>query len=497
MRIKVIRTMGVLVALTVASSCQEGAKYHPDGGRGGTPSAVNDGGVDAAGGAVPMAGSGGAPSDASGGRGGQVGGYGGGSAPTNSGAGGTPEGGSAGSPGTGAAAGNGAASGGAPGIGGLSGTGGPASGGVGTSGRAGAGGVGTDGAAGKPGSGGLGGAGNGTGGATVACQPNATQCAAGNLQTCGANGQWGAATPCDVHRTCSGPAGTAQCMCTTDPVCKSNGSVCSSTTALVSCAMDGNGCFYQASSMTCANGACSDGHCCNTACSGSCFTCSTGTCMAKTGNPSTDSACNGACVNLQTDPRNCGTCDHACGSGQHCTAGSCACPSDAALRCNSCLSWDFESGLTSGWAWSTRNDGTGILAPIASAGRGSYSLMLRNVSLPNVTSDIIFRIALCNGSSVAVPSSGFTFSVDVLFQSNGYGFGDDGTGSGAPGVILEGDAGAAFSHLIASEIGPFANGTWYRWSWTFPGSSVGTLDLRFSPQAPWYGNIIIDNVLIK
>jgi hypothetical protein len=86
----------------------------------------------------------------------------------------------------------------------------------------------------------------------------------------------------------------------------------------------------------------------------------------------------------------------------------------------------------------------------------------------------------------------------LLFNwTNAYGFGDDGTGSGSPGAVLEGDAGAAFSHLIASNVGPFTNGIWYPWSWTFTGTSVTTIDLRFSPQASWSGNIILDNISIK
>jgi len=52
----------------------------------------------------------------------------------------------------------------------------------------------------------------------------------------------------------------------TDPDCKSTAKTCSGTTALVTCAMDGNGCFYQASSMVCSNGACSGNACCTNAC---------------------------------------------------------------------------------------------------------------------------------------------------------------------------------------------------------------------------------------
>jgi hypothetical protein len=46
-------------------------------------------------------------------------------------------------------------------------------------------------------------------------------------------------------------------------------------------------------------------------------------------------ACNGACVNEQTDKNNCGGCGtgHVCGTGLSCQSGSCAC---VASGCPSC-----------------------------------------------------------------------------------------------------------------------------------------------------------------
>ena len=303
--------MAVLAVIAVASSCQEGMKFHPtDGGQGGTRSSSADAGIDGGGGKGRMVGSGGMPTLGSGGFGGAA----------------TSEGGSSGNPGSGAAAGGGTASGGATGTAGLPGSGGAASGGIGiggqagiagaglggtvSGGRVGTGGVGTGGAAGKTGSGGIvgsGGAGSGTGGTMAACQSGATQCTAGNLQTCGTNGQWGTAMSCGAHRSCTGPAGTAQCTCMTDPVCKSVGNTCSGTTAVATCAMDGNGCFYQASSMSCQGGS----------------SCSGGKCGCATGQTS----CNGVCVDLQSDPNNCGACgSNSCASNSMgCKAGQCVC----------------------------------------------------------------------------------------------------------------------------------------------------------------------------
>lgn len=62
---------------------------------------------------------------------------------------------------------------------------------------------------------------------------------------------------------------------------------------------------------------------------GSCFNgctqnklCSQGTCVCPTGL----SACGSSCVDLKTDAINCGTCGTACGKGAVCVAGGCACP---------------------------------------------------------------------------------------------------------------------------------------------------------------------------
>ena len=40
-------------------------------------------------------------------------------------------------------------------------------------------------------------------------------------------------------------------------------------------------------------------------------------------------SCSGSCINVATDPRNCGACGAACAAGQSCSAGACACPSPA------------------------------------------------------------------------------------------------------------------------------------------------------------------------
>jgi hypothetical protein len=42
--------------------------------------------------------------------------------------------------------------------------------------------------------------------------------------------------------------------------------------------------------------------------------------------PTGQTSCGGTCVDLSTNPSNCGTCGHACVSGSSCVSGACVCP---------------------------------------------------------------------------------------------------------------------------------------------------------------------------
>jgi peroxiredoxin len=61
------------------------------------------------------------------------------------------------------------------------------------------------------------------------------------------------------------------------------------------------------------------GKCGNSCASGSC---ESGACA---GCPSGQTACNDTCVNISTDPNNCGKCGNTCASGESCLSGACAC----------------------------------------------------------------------------------------------------------------------------------------------------------------------------
>jgi hypothetical protein len=228
------------------------------GGAGGA--GARDGGVD-----VATAGAGGASVDGSGasagtGSGGAAGTGAGGAA--DRGAGGAGVGGSGASAGTG---GGGPTDAGADAGADRTGTGGS-----GTAGASGAGG-----SRGSGGTVGTGGTGAGGAGGAPECLAGATQCSGASLETCDANGQWGAVAGCPTRQTCTGPAGTAACTCVVDAVCGAVGPVCAqSSTLLASCMQDGNGCLFEASAMTCDNGACAG--------SPGAASCCTNTCTAGT-----------------------------------------------------------------------------------------------------------------------------------------------------------------------------------------------------------------------
>ena len=47
--------------------------------------------------------------------------------------------------------------------------------------------------------------------------------------------------------------------------------------------------------------------------------------------------CGDSCVNVQTDPQNCGSCGKSCGNGSSCQGGSCSCSSGYVSCAGSCV----------------------------------------------------------------------------------------------------------------------------------------------------------------
>jgi hypothetical protein len=159
-------------------------------------------------------------------------------------------------------------SGGVVSTGGIVATGGVTTGGtITTGGIAGTGGAGTGGT-------------TGSGGSSAACQANSTKCSNNGVQSC-IDGQWGTAVACGPHQACSGPVGTAKCTCQSDPVCNVLGGACANASLLATCSQDADACLYQASSVTCANGACAgspgSASCCTNKCTLGSTQCLSGT----------------------------------------------------------------------------------------------------------------------------------------------------------------------------------------------------------------------------
>ncbi|HLK92187.1 MAG TPA: hypothetical protein VKZ18_20000 [Polyangia bacterium] len=144
------------------------------------------------------------------------------------------------------AGGGGSGAGGHAGSGGASGAGGHAGGG---------------GAAGRGGEGGQGGAGASRdggvptdGGCQSACASGDTRCGQTGVETCVAVGgclTWSTDMACPGRQTCQGTAPTAACKCPAPPGdCTGAGKTCVAG-ALVTCAVDTNGCVYAATTLAC------------------------------------------------------------------------------------------------------------------------------------------------------------------------------------------------------------------------------------------------------
>jgi hypothetical protein len=98
------------------------------------------------------------------------------------------------------------------------------------------------------------------------CSAGAKRCASGtSIATCVLDGagyyNYGAAIACGARQDCAGPAGAADCVCRTD-TCTSVNPTCESLSKAVTCAVDGDGCYYTTATTPCGAGnECSNGSC--------------------------------------------------------------------------------------------------------------------------------------------------------------------------------------------------------------------------------------------
>ena len=343
-------------------------------------------------------------------------------------------------------------------------------------------------------------------------------------QTCGGGGT---ANVCGCTPMCTGKCGgsdgcggTCPNKCVSPQTCGGSGTtnVCGCTAACSGKCGGSNGCGGTCpnnctSPQTCGGGGTANVCGCAAACSGKC---------------GGSNGCGGTCPNNCTSPQTCGGggTTNACG----CTPNSSKCGTrTCGMVSDSCTSHGFL------WCLPTRKDlqyqrklayvrrvtrGTSIRttcqagafppareAVVRSATERSRaeaaSLCRSRVRpFPAATSPSASLFAAVR--TVQFPAGSFTFRADIRFDSSsGLPFGDDGSGSGSPGVLMEGttaDGSSSFSHLVNGAVnggGPIPSGVWNTYSFGFPVPSAGYVDLRFVPQATWTGTISIDSISVQ
>lgn len=130
------------------------------------------------------------------------------------------------------------------------------------------------------------------------CTAAQTTCLQGGKATCtrGTNGclAFGTPAPCGPHQTCASSGGSASCACNAS-VCTAAGNTCADSVTLATCASDAQGCFYEASTMTC-SASCVDAKC----------GCTPGSTQCGSGNTTETCAANGTWSTGQVVPNSCG-----------------------------------------------------------------------------------------------------------------------------------------------------------------------------------------------
>jgi hypothetical protein len=356
---------------------------------------------------------------------------------------------------------------------------------------------------------------------------NGTSC--GNVASCAAPATFTPAGACDGAGNCV--AGTAR-PCT-------SGLTCASTTACrTACSADahcagGYYCNLAASTCTakkgtglgcagnseCTSNACVDNVCCGAACAlaaagaGACMGCAAattgspnGTCAMRSG--ATTRACPvtnpTACVNLQTDPNNCGVCGMSCpaspappATARACIVGDCgfACTASATQLCTvhntlvrSCIgtSWSFDgsvqegNGSVDGWLYS--NETRIILSnglDLRHSGPGAISLYAS--SLETYTASA-YR-SFCDGTGDGyIDARGKTVSAWVYV-------------AGQPTVTdfcrlsAYGTSGPIAFGASATRTPP-PQGTWFQLTGTFSANDMQVQEIRIECRLPtaWNGD---------
>ena len=297
----------------------------------------------------------------------------------------------------------------------------------------------------------------------------------------------------------SGTCGTKKCD-GTSPNCVFPGNevACPTTcsndkTARLTSSCNGSGACGAAQSVACLSSQYCAGSTCTSklgnntgGCAGA-VTCSSSNCsMSPTGGGTMCCAanlqnCSQGCYNLTNDAKHCGACGADCGPNRKCSSSLCSCKG-VKLGCNTCGSWDFESGGNEGWSNYSVDDPipTVRATPAGAPFSGTRSLAFDMNA--TASSGAALLIPLCSNQGIStnitsvslyVYRAGPTYPMNKdLVWSLDADKGPNGIGFGIPAQV----------------------NTWVRVNGTFEDVNANYLRVSFAPYTAWSGTIYIDQI---
>lgn len=199
---------------------------------------------------------------------------------------------------------------------------------------------------------------------------------------------------------CTGSSGACPSTCASDAACIDS-AYCDASRSCTPKLANGGECI---AGKDCQSGLCVDGHCCNSACTGSCERCdiygALGTCVtAASGNPGSPSCspylCNGASVSC---PTSC-TSDAQCASDAYCKSGSCVTKAANGAACTAAK--ECRSGVCTGGVCCDKACGGACETCLAAEGAtANGACTILPAGMANCANGLV-----CTGTSGACPAS--------------------------------------------------------------------------------------------